>query len=159
MNPQIMNLYEQSIQMLSLCPIPHCIQQLIYYMLIGYGTLSANAIRIMPAMEDIPIKVVAFGPHNRCRHTLYFMKKTITRYYDDATHFSLHALYELHLVYLNTRRPTEYLNSERQIMNDSLYVSTKIRLIRLMVEERGIQAMQREEKRREEKQSTLKMMH
>lgn len=146
-----MNPYEQSMQMLSLCPIPHCIQQLIYYTLVGYGTLSANAIRIMPAMEDIPIKVVIFGPHNRCRHTLYFMKKTITRYYDDATHFSLHALYELHLIYLNTQRPTEYLNSKRQIMKDSLYVSTKIRLVRLMVEEHGIQAMQRKEKRRKEK--------
>jgi hypothetical protein len=136
-------------------------------MLIGYGTpstnaMTANAIRNMPASEDIPIKVVIFGPHNRCRYTLYFMNKTITRYYDNATHFSLQALYELHLIYLNAQRQTEYAISKQRIIDDSLIVPTKIRLIRLMVEEHGIQAMQREEKRKQEKQekqTTLKMMH
>jgi hypothetical protein len=125
-------------------------------MLIGYGTLSANAMsanakRIMLTAQDIPIKVVVFGPLNRCRYTLYFMKKTTTRHYDDAKHFSRCALYELHLVYLNAQRQTEYVNSNRRIIDDSLLVSTNIRLIRLMVEEHGIQSMQREEKRREEK--------
>jgi len=120
-------------------------------MLIGYGTLSANAMsanakQIMLTTQDIPIKVVIFGPHNRCRYTLYFMNKTTTRYYDNSTHFSLCALYELHLIYLNAQRQTEYVNSKQRIVDESLIVSTNIRLMRLMVEEHGIQSMQREEK-------------
>ena len=67
------------------------------------------------------------------------MKKTTTYNYDNATHFSLHALYETHLYYLNKRlcksRLKDLIYPQIQTMEELLNVLTKLRLKRLMVEE------------------------
>ena len=128
-----MNPYEESIQMLRKCPIPHCIQQLIYYLLIGYGTSHANAIQTMPAIEDVPRKIIKFGTFdssNRCDYTLCFTKKTITYNYDNSTYSSLRALYENHLIYMNKRQ-----HPQIQQMENKLNVLIKNKLMCLMVEE------------------------
>jgi hypothetical protein len=112
-------------------------------MIVGYGTQSANAIHANKSIPviDIPRKVIAFGVDmGRCIiYTLYFMKKTKTHYYINAPHFSLYALYEHHLHYLNMRlcksRLGDLIAPQIRAMEESLNVLTKIRLIRLMVEE------------------------
>jgi hypothetical protein len=134
-----MNLYEQSMQILRACPVPPCIQQIIYYLLVGFGTETANIIRTAPAVLDVPIKIVAFGPLGRCRHTLYFMNFTINHYYDNASHFSRVALYELHLIYLDCSPHFPYISSRIQDITSSLRVLIKNRLMRFIVEERRIQ--------------------
>ena len=133
-----MNLYEQSM-ILRMCPVPASIQQIIYYLLMGFGTETANAIRTAPAILDVPIKSVAFGPLGRCRHTLYYMNFTINHYYDNASHFSRRALYELHLIYLDRNPPLPYISSRIQDITSSLHVLNKNRLMRFVVEERRIQ--------------------
>ena len=130
-----MNPYEQSIRLLRVCPIPSSIQQIIYYLLVGFGTETANAIRTAHAILDVPIKAVAFGPLGRCRHTLYFMHYTINHYYDNASHFSRLALYELHLIYLNHNPPLPYISSRIQDVSSSLRALINNRLMRFFVEE------------------------
>jgi hypothetical protein len=130
-----MNPYEQSIHLLRVCPIPSSIQQIIYYLLVGFGTETANAIRTAPAISDEPIKTVAFGPLGRCRHTLYYWNYTINHYYDNASHFSRLALYELHLIYLINSPPLPYIFSRIQDITSSLRVLIKNRLMRFVVED------------------------
>jgi len=135
-----MNPYEQFMQLLSTCPVPRCIQQLIYYHLVGYGTPSAGVIQTMTPAEDIPIKVVALGPLNTCRHSLYYMEKTITHNYDISSHFSRQALYEHHIIYLKSKKiQTEYIISRQRAMMESLQILANIRLMRLTIEEHKAQ--------------------
>ena len=132
-----MNPYEQSFHFLCLCPVPSSIQEKIYYLLVGFGTETANAIRTAPAILDVPIKAVAFGPLGRCRHTLYFMHFTviINHNYDNASHFSRLALYELHLIYLNNNPPLPYISSRIRDVSSSLRALIKNRLMRFIVED------------------------
>ena len=130
-----MNPYEQSIHLLCLCPVPSSIQEKIYYLLVGFGTETANAIRTAPAILDVPIKAVAFGPLGRCRHTLYYMNFTVNHYYDNASHFSRLALYELHLIYLDHSPPLPYISSRIQDVSSSLRALINNRLMRFFVEE------------------------
>ena len=130
-----MNPYEQSIHLLCLCPVPSSIQEKIYYLLVGFGTETANAIRTAPAILDVPIKAVAFGPLGRCRHTLYYTNFTVNHYYDNASHFSRLALYELHLIYLDHSPPLPYISSRIQDVSSSLRALINNRLMRFFVEE------------------------
>ena len=130
-----MNPYEQFIKLLTQSPVPLCIQQLIYYNLVGYGTPSASVIQTMIPAEDIPIKVVALGPPNKCRHSLYYMGKTITHNYDESSHFSRQALYEFHIIYLKSKKnQTEYIISRQRDMTETLQILTNVRLMRLTIE-------------------------
>ena len=116
-----MNPYEQFIKLLALSPVPPCIQQLIYYNLVGYGTPSASAIH----------SPNVFGHLKRYSSTLYYVQMAL--HYYNASHFSRVAFLELHLIYL-------YNNPH--IVSNSLNVIKKNRLVRLVEEEYWIQKQQ-----------------
>lgn len=117
-----MNTFQMASTLLTMCPIPTSIQDIILGMLIGYGTPSANAIkaRLIEDEPETPIKVVALGTLDRCRHTLYYMEKTINHNYDNASYFSKEALFELHIVYLNGKRSTPYTTRKIQELTNHL---------------------------------------
>ena len=117
-----MNKFETASMILTMCPIPTSIQDIILGILIGYGTPSANAIkaRLIEDEPEIPIKVVALGTLDRCRHTLYYMERTINYNYDNASYFSKEALFELHIVYLNGKRSTPYTVRKIQELTNHL---------------------------------------
>jgi hypothetical protein len=117
-----MNKFETASMLLTLCPIPTSIQDIIFGMLLSQGTPSAAAIKRDEKEEEkeIPIKVVALGTLDRCRHTLYYMEKTINHNYDNASYFSKEALFELHIVYLNGKRSTPYTTRKIQELTNHL---------------------------------------
>lgn len=135
-----MNILETNSILLKLCPIPTVIQDAILNILVGYGTPSANAIKSGRLLDDIelPIKVIAMGTLDRCRHTLYYMERTITHYYDNSTHFSKEALIELHQIYLTNKRTTPYTITKLQDVSNYLYKLRMDRLIQLKIEESRI---------------------
>jgi hypothetical protein len=113
-----MNPYEQFTKLLALSPVPPCIQQLIYYNLVGYGTPSTSAIHSR-----------IFGHLKRYISTYYGQ---MALHYYNATHFSRIALLELHLIYLINN---PHVVSSVRCMSNSLNVIKKNRLVRLMEEE------------------------
>lgn len=134
-----MNPFETARELLELTPIPSSIQQIIFNMLIGYGTPSSKVLKTKEPDEDIPIRVVAIGPLNRCRHTMYYTWKTKTHCYDNASHYSREALYELHTVYLlNKKRQTSYVLSKLLDMAIYMEAQTETRLSQFAAEERKI---------------------
>ena len=115
-----MNKFQMASMLLTLCPIPTVIQEMIVGILVCEGTPSSNAIKGMKLEEEVPIKVVGLGPLNRCRHTLYYMERTINHIYDNASYFSREALIELHIVYLKGKRPTAYTATKIQDLTNHL---------------------------------------
>ena len=122
-----MNPYEQFIKLLALSPVPPCIQQLIYYNLVGYGTPSASAIH----------SPNVFGHLKRYSSTLYYVQMAL--HYYNASHFSRVAFLELHLIYLYNN---PHIVSNVRCMSNSLNVIKKNRLVRLVEEEYWIQKQQ-----------------
>ena len=116
-----MNPYEQFIKLLALSPVPPCIQQLIYYNLVGYGTPSAGAIHIPNVFAHLK------------RYSSRLYSTVMALHYYNASHFSRVAFLELHLIYL-------YNNPH--IVSNSLNVIKKNRLVRLVEEEYWIQKQQ-----------------
>lgn len=135
-----MNPLQLASSLLTLCPIPTAIQDIIFGILVGYGTPSTNAIKSKPSIDDneIPIRVVALGTLDRCRHTLYYMERTITHTYDNASYFSKEALFEIHTIYLKNKRTTEYTLTKMQELSNALYSLSQRRLIQIMGEESRI---------------------
>ena len=130
-----MNLYEQYANVLQLCSIPESIQQMIFYLLVGYGTSSAHNIQGELAntnKKEEPIHAIILGPLDRCRHTLYYMENTINHVYDNSNYFSREALYHAHLIYLqNKKKQTEYTITKIQELTNDLKRLTKNRLTQL----------------------------
>jgi hypothetical protein len=112
-----MNTFEIACKLLELCPVPSCIQQLIFNILVGYGTPSANAIQ----KETIR----SWGAVNEFRYILNY----IEQYYNQEV------LYELHIIYLTNKRQTSYTISKLQILSQYSQDLTRNRLIRLLDEE------------------------
>ena len=135
-----MNLYEQSVCLLRLCPIPQSIQQLIYYTLIGYGTpttnaLQTNALQTTTFLENYDVR---FANLNRNRLSLHAMGKKMSYYCNKPSHFSRYTLYELHYIYLNVNKNNyseQYMITRNEDMQNLLRDLTKKRLRRLIVEE------------------------
>ena len=125
-------------KLVELCPVPSCMQQLILTILLGYGTPSAHAIQTAPLIDEIPIQVVHVGTLNRCRHTLYYMEKTLTHCYNNATHFSREALFELHIIYLTNKRQTPYTISKLRDLTQYSIALSRNRLIQMCNEETKI---------------------
>jgi hypothetical protein len=121
--------------LVELCPVHPCIQQLIFIMLIGYGTPTAHAIRTAPLIGETPSHVVRTGTQNRCRHTFYYNEKTITHCYDKSSHFSRETLYELHKIYLTNKQQTLYTISRLRDLNQDSVALSRNRLIRMGNEE------------------------
>jgi hypothetical protein len=134
-----MNL-ETATKLVELCPVPSCIQQLILTILLGYGTPSAHAIQTAPLIDEIPIQVVHVGTLNRCRHTIYYMEKTITHCYDNASHFSREALYEIHIIYLTNKQQTPYTILKLRDLTQYSSTLTRNRLIQWCKQETKIRA-------------------
>lgn len=135
-----MNLYEQSVCVLQLCPIPQSIQQLIYYTLVGYGTPASNAIQTMSGIDETLAKVAIFSPLNRNIRSLNALKK-VSYYYNKPSYFSRCALYELHRVYLSVNRDKysdEFRITRCQDMQNLLDDLTKKKLTRLIVEKKEL---------------------
>ena len=135
-----MNPYEQSVRLLRLCPIPQSIQQLIYYILIGYGTPTTNALQTISFFENYTVRFAIFSPLNRNRLSLNAMCKKISYYYENPSHFSRYTLYELHIIYLNVNKSKnnyseEYMITRNQDMQNLLRDLTKKRLMCLIAEE------------------------
>ena len=128
-----MNKLQTASMLLSLCPIPQVIQDMIFGILLCDGTPSSNAIKgkNLEEEEEIPIKVVALGPLNRCRHTLYYMEQTVNIIYDNASYFSREALIELHIVYLKEKRTTAYTVTKIQALTNHLNSLIKERLVKI----------------------------
>ena len=133
-----MNSFEYASSLLELCPIPESIQQCIFSLLIGFGTPSTKAMKNATLPEEVPIRVVALGMLDRCRHTLYYMERTISHCYDNASHFSREALFELHKIYLSNKRPTAYTITKTQELNNRLQTMSRKRLLQFIVEESQI---------------------
>lgn len=133
-----MNIFEEAIMLLKLCPIPESIQQCIFNLLVGYGTNTASAIKTITIPDDIPIRVIVFGSLDRCRHTLYYMERTINHFYDNASHFSKEALFELHNIYLSNKRQTPYIITKTHEITEYLQVIKRKRLIQFITEESRI---------------------
>ena len=132
-----MNPYEQSMHMLSRCPIPPCIQEIIYYMLVGYGTGHANAIKTRSTNQEVPRKFIKFGTFyssHTCHYVLQFIEKTVIHNYDNATYSSICALYENHLLYMIKRQ--ELLQIKR--VENMFHAFIKNKLLCFMVEEKYI---------------------
>ena len=124
--------------LVELCPVPSCIQQLIFNILVGYGTPSAHAIQTAPhSIVETPIQV-QIGTLTQCRHTLYYMEKRIIHCYDNASHFSRDALYELHIIYLTKKPQTPYIISKLRDVFQYYNTLTRNRLIQLCNEETKI---------------------
>ena len=117
-----MNPYEQFIKLLALSPVPPCIQQIIYYNLVGYGTPSACAIHIPNV----------FGHLKRYSFMALKRYSSMALHYYNATHFSRVAFLELHLIYLYNN---PHIVSNVRGMSNSLNVIKKNRLVRFVEEE------------------------
>ena len=132
-----MNSIEIANKFLELLPLPRSVQLLILNLLIGYGTLSANALKTISDRDrEIPIRVVRVGGFDRCKYTAYYMDGAIVRCYDDASYNSKLSLFELYSVYLsNKKNQTPYIISQLQIMSTCLRDYTKNRLSQLMIQE------------------------
>jgi hypothetical protein len=115
-----MNKFQMASMLLTLCPIPTVIQDMIVGILMYQGTPSSNAIKTRNLEEEVPIKVVALGPLDRCRHTLYYMERTVNRIYDNSSYFSREALIELHIAYLKEKRSTAYTVTKIQDLTNHL---------------------------------------
>ena len=124
--------------LLTLCPIPTVIQDMIVGILMCEGTPSSNAIkRKNLEEEEVPIKVVALGPLDRCRHTLYYMERTVNIIYDNASYFSREALIELHIAYLKEKRSTTYTVTKIQDLTNHLTALFKRRERNITFNRRG----------------------
>lgn len=133
-----MDPYEQSMCVLRLSPVPHSIQQLIYYMLIGHGTPTTNALQTITFFEDYTVRFAIFSPSNKNRLSLHSMCKKISYYHDNPSHFSLYTFYELHCIYLNVNKNNyseQFMITRNEDMQNLLRNLTKKRLTRLIVEE------------------------
>lgn len=125
--------------LLTLCPIPTVIQDMIVGILMCEGTPSSNAIKrknLEEEEEEVPIKVVALGPLDRCRHTLYYMERTVNYIYDNASYFSREALIELHIAYLKEKRSTTYTVTKIQDLTNYLTSLFKRREINITFKRR-----------------------
>ena len=107
-----MNTYKQ---LLELCPIPECIQQLIFNILVGYGTPSANAIQSVIPNINVILKT------NAC------LRSSLS-----ATYFSQEAIIEIHIIYLTNKQQTHARISKVKAMNNYLRKITQERLIRFL---------------------------
>ena len=136
-----MNIFKQNKILLSLCPIPENIQEIIFSILVGYGTPVSN---ILTNLEEIKkkfmknIRVYSFGRlgyfsicHTRKTLT-YYQLLTINEY---ATYFRLKALYEIHAIHLERTDMTNYKISKLIDLNQELYNITRIRLLKILKEE------------------------
>jgi hypothetical protein len=138
-----MNALETAHHLLGLCPIPSSIQQIIYYSLVGHGTTSANAIQTcFHEEEEIPIRVVIWGDNDdsstKCRYTVFYMEKTKNRCYDNSSHYSLIALFDLHPIYLSKKSGSQYAILKTAELARRESVLTSLRLARLQEEESKI---------------------
>ena len=139
-----MNALETAHNLLGLCPIPSSIQQIIYYSLVGHGTPSSNAILASSRKgEEIPIRVVIWSDNDetstKCRYTVFYMEKTINCYYDNSSHYSLMALFDLHPIYLSRKTGSRYgiLKTAELARRESAL--TSLRLARFNEEESKIE--------------------
>jgi hypothetical protein len=135
-----MNIFELSINLLELSPIPSSIQWMIIHSLIGHGTPSTNAIKKsnvhIGADNEIPIRVVALYGLNECRYTMYYMEGAIVICYKNASYHSRMALFELHTIYLlNKKKQTQYVVTKLRDISNSLKEHTKNRLEMVCSEE------------------------
>ena len=139
-----MNSLESARSSLRNCPIPENVQDLIFSMLLSFGTPSSGALMSSKLIvnDDIPIAVVILGTLDRCRHTLYYANKTISHFYDNAGYFSRRALFETHIVYLKKKKvqtPT-YTTSKIAGLTYHLHLMTRNRLLKFIEEERRLEA-------------------
>ena len=117
-----MNKFQIASMLLTLCPIPTVIQDMIFTILVCQGTPSARVIKAREEREEreIPICVVALGPLHACRYTLYYMDRTVNHYYDNDSYFNKEALFELHIIYLKSKRSTAYTVRKIQELTNHL---------------------------------------
>jgi hypothetical protein len=97
-----MNPFEQYLNLLKLCPIPEIIQNQIFNLVVGFGTHSANIMRMKKDKEKPYQIVILLGPGEMCCKKLYYWDyRVVNQCYDMSSHFTREALYELHLIYLS----------------------------------------------------------
>jgi hypothetical protein len=129
-----MNKFQIASALLTLCPIPTVIQNMIFGILLCEGTPTASIIKTRKSDKEsgeleIPIHVVVIGPLQRCRHSLYYMDKTINHYYDNDSYFNKEALFELHIIYLKSKRTSAYTVRKIQELTEHLDMLFKCRLV------------------------------
>lgn len=107
-----MNTYKQLLQ---LCPIPECIQQLIFNILVGYGTPSANAIQSVMPNINVILKT------NAC------LESSLS-----ASYFSQEAIIEIHIIYLTNKPQTHARISKVKAINNYFRKITQERLIQFL---------------------------
>ena len=122
-----MNTFEIACKLVELCPVPACIQQLIFNILVGYGTPSANAIQKETTRS--------WGAPNEFRYTLNYIEQNYNR----------EALYELHIIYLTNKRQTSYTISKIQMISRYSQAHIRSRLIRLLDEETNLRLIKNAE--------------
>ena len=131
-----MNAIEIANKLLDLCLIPKSIQLVILNLLIGYGTPSADAFKNRSKDAEIPIRVLAVNGFESCRYTIHFMDRMILRCYDNASHYTKIALFELHCIYLlNKKRQTQFIVSQSQLLTNCIRDYTKNRHLQLTLRE------------------------
>jgi len=140
-----MNIFEQAKILLSLCPIPQIIQEMIFNILVGYGTPISN---ILTNLEEIKKKfakkiyVYSFGRSGclsvcHTRKTLnYYQMLTLN---ENATYFTLKTIYEIHEIYLQrTDTMRDYNRLTLFHLNQELSNITRTRLLKILKEEKKI---------------------
>jgi hypothetical protein len=137
-----MNILEQNKILLNLCPIPQIIQEMIFNILVGYGTPSANILKDPVITKDNFIKriiVISFGRVGRMiiRHSPKFLNYCeLLDMHANSTYFSLETIYELHVVYLKNKIMTPYRIRKLQDLRIELHNNMKLRLVKTIEEEK-----------------------
>ena len=139
-----MNPLEQNKTLLELCPIPTIIQEMIFNILVGYGTPSANLFEnptIILRNFIKRISRVSFRTTKRLiichisRELTYFQMLYM---YENSPHFSLVTIYELHMIHLKKTEMNPYKNSKVREITSEIQINTKKRLLQMIKEEVNI---------------------
>lgn len=146
-----MNIFEFSKVVLQLCPVPTCIQDQIYNLLVGYGTPCMNTINTTiiafhKLMERVAIFNLTDSPslwkyvkmyhdYRILRYNILYGDSSILTYYTPNVYFSSEAICELHLCHLNNSNPTPLQISKKRGLTSKLQDMMRFRLCKMYNDE------------------------